>query len=61
MSLTCPWWAMRDSALMAGQKRHHDAVWGRAGRTVGDRHPRLWCRRGTRPLFAAFCPIVRAE
>ena len=49
---------MRDSALVGGQTRQHDAEWwGGAGRTVGDRHPRLWCAWGT-SAFGTFCPIV---
>ena len=36
------------SALVGGDTRQHDAGWwGGAGRTVGDRHPRLWCAWGT--------------
>eukprot|EP00966_Prymnesium_polylepis_P042195 980064-Prymnesium_polylepis.1 len=30
--------------------------WGGAGRTVGDRHFRLWCAWGT-SAFPSFCPI----
>eukprot|EP00966_Prymnesium_polylepis_P189809 4398148-Prymnesium_polylepis.1 len=38
--------AVRNSALVAGQTRQHDAGWwGGAVWTVGDRHPRLWLVR----------------
>eukprot|EP00966_Prymnesium_polylepis_P139601 3225706-Prymnesium_polylepis.1 len=52
--------AVRVAALVGEQTRWHDAGWwGAAGRTVGDRHPRLWCARGT-SAFSSFSPIVRA-
>eukprot|EP00966_Prymnesium_polylepis_P220768 5106336-Prymnesium_polylepis.1 len=45
---------MRLSWVVGGQTRWRDTGWwGGAGRTVGDRHPRLWCAWGS-PLFAAF-------
>eukprot|EP00966_Prymnesium_polylepis_P070303 1634223-Prymnesium_polylepis.1 len=44
---TRPGRAMRDAALVGGQTRQHGAEWwGGAGRTIGDRHPRLWCAWG---------------
>ena len=53
--------AMRNAALVAGQKRQPNAGWwGGAGWTVGDRHPRLWCA-WDKSAFCSFCPIVRAE
>eukprot|EP00966_Prymnesium_polylepis_P311868 7206244-Prymnesium_polylepis.1 len=48
------------SAECGGQTRWHYAGWWvGAGRTVGDRHPRLWCAWGGYAL-SCFCPIVRA-
>ena len=50
---------MRDAALVGGPTRWHVAGWwGGAGRTDGDRYPRLWCAWDT-SAFCSICPIVR--
>eukprot|EP00966_Prymnesium_polylepis_P310693 7178366-Prymnesium_polylepis.1 len=58
MSWTWGGRAVRVAALVGEQTWWHDAGWwGGAGRTVGDRHPRLLCAWGT-SASSSFCPIA---